>query len=219
MATTQFVSKSRLIKSISEVAWNGESGIITILTDTRRSVLLRFSKGRLTQTHCRSRDLTDAISVLNECDGVRFTFVPAQTENRPEIMPVESFLQLLAPGAEPDGFGNAHSDPGPSAPAAHINPVRASEQPEDGNLLPQLAELIDADRHGGEKLDAGQREIREILVNIALRHVGPMGRLLVEDAMEGFESIEDTIERIAAMIPDDVEARKFRDDAETQFTL
>ena len=219
MATSQFVSKSRLLQAIAKVSWNNDSGIITVLTDTRRSVLLRFSDGRLTQTHCRSRDLTDAVSVLNECGGVRFTFVPAQPENRPEVMPVESFLQLLAPGADSDSEDDDAGGAPRSRRSGNTAPARSSQSPKEGELLPQLEELLDSERRGDRSADSGRREIRETLVEIAFRHAGPMGRILVEDAMEPFNSIEDTIERIAAMIPDETESKKFRDDAESQFTL
>ena len=99
MAQPQFVAKAQLFEQITAIVQNRESGFLTILTDTNRSVLLRFSLGKLTRLHCRSKEAGDAIQVLVECRQVKYTYVAAPRDDRPELMPTSSFLQLIDLGA------------------------------------------------------------------------------------------------------------------------
>ena len=125
MADGNFVPKSELIAQIRLIVTGRETGYLTILTDTRRSVLLRFSSGKLTHSLCRTKDVGDAIQVLNECNLVRFTYAAGAVEDRPELMPADSFLQLLDPG-------------GASAPAAPMTAPRAAPAPAATSATGQL---------------------------------------------------------------------------------
>lgn len=210
MTTAQFVPKADLVNAIRVVARDADTGILTILTDSRRSVLLRFSEGRLVRVHCRSRDVGDAIAVLVECDQVKYTFVPAQLENRAEVMPVDSFLRALAPGAA--------EEVEPAVTAARVaRPISPFD--DESDLLPQFADLLeseDADRVGVDG-NAPPPELRDALTRLALNYVGPMAAILVDDAMEPFVSVSDSIQRIASMIPDDTQSRAFLQDANERF--
>jgi hypothetical protein len=98
MASSQFVPKVKLFQQLGEIVRNQETGFLTILTDSNRSVLLRFSHGRLTRLHCRSKEAGEAIQVLAESSMVKFTYATAPEDDEPELMPAESFLQLIDPG-------------------------------------------------------------------------------------------------------------------------
>jgi len=119
MAQPQFVAKAQLAEQVTAIVQNQESGFLTILTDTNRSVLLRFSLGKLTRLHCRSKEAGDAIQVLVECRQVKYTYVTAPRDDQPELMPASSFLQLInlgtvaGPVAEVRVSGNsvANDDP------------------------------------------------------------------------------------------------------------
>jgi hypothetical protein len=100
MAQSQFVPKSQLFDQLGEIIRQGETGFLTILTDTNRSVLLRFSQGRLTRLHCRSKEPGEAIHVLAECLMLKYSYASAPVDNEPELMPAKSFLQLINPGGD-----------------------------------------------------------------------------------------------------------------------
>jgi hypothetical protein len=97
MAQPQFVDKSKLYAQLVDIVENQETGFLTILTDTNRSVLLRFSNGKLTRLHCRSKEAGEAIQVLTESAMVKYTYVTAPEDDEPELMPTSSFLQLIDP--------------------------------------------------------------------------------------------------------------------------
>ena len=97
MAQPQFVDKAQLFAQLVDIVDNQETGFLTILTDTNRSVLLRFSQGKLTRLHCRSKEAGDAIQVLAESAMVKYTYVAAPEDDEPELMPTSSFLQLIDP--------------------------------------------------------------------------------------------------------------------------
>ncbi len=97
---SQFVSKAQLLEQLREIVDTEETGFLTILTDTNRSVLLRFSEGKLTRLHCRSKEAGEAIQVLAESGMVKFTYASAPEDTEPELMPADSFLQLIDPGGD-----------------------------------------------------------------------------------------------------------------------
>ena len=100
MAQSQFVPKAKLFAQLAEIIKNEETGFLTILTDSNRSVLLRFSKGKLTRLHCRSKEAGEAIQVLAESVLVKYTYASAPEDTEPELMPADSFMQLIDPGGE-----------------------------------------------------------------------------------------------------------------------
>jgi len=210
MVAGQFVPKQQLFGQIRTIVSTRDTGFLTILTDTKRSVLLRFSAGRLTHSHCRSKDVAEAIQVLTECDSVKFTYASAQVENRPEIMAAETFLQLIDPGGDGGMGGSPAVAPMPPPVAAQP----ATEFYED--LLPQVAESMRSNEvnQGGGALSA---ELKHSLVQLALEYVGPMASMIVDDAFESAQTASQAIDQITSMIPDAVQSAAFREAARSRF--
>ncbi len=109
MVQSQFVPKVKLIEQLGEIISNHETGFLTILTDSNRSVLLRFSQGKLTRLHCRSKEAGEAIQVLAESSLVKYTYASAPEDSEPELMPTDSFLQLIDPGGGTASFAKKSS--------------------------------------------------------------------------------------------------------------
>ena len=66
MGASQVVTVPELIDKLKHIILAKESCIITMLTDTRRSVLMRFSDGVLTSARCRSWEIAFTIEALLE---------------------------------------------------------------------------------------------------------------------------------------------------------
>jgi hypothetical protein len=196
MVAGQFVPKELLFRQIRQIVGQRETGFLTILTDTKRSVLLRFSAGKLTHSHCRTKDVADAISVLTECALVKFTYAAAQVENRPEIMPTDTFLQLIDPGGDAGINPQATSYDAPSTSPAvdtqYTPPVAPTPRPEESAIRQPLAEL-------------------------ALDYIGPIADMIVDEALETTENLTSAIDYIAGMLPDEDQANAFREDARSRF--
>ena len=99
----QFVPKAKLIDQLQQITGNQETGLLTILTENNRSIFLRFSSGRLTRLHCRSGEAGEAIQMLAESSMVKFTYANAPEDDHAELMPADSFLQLIDPGSDANG--------------------------------------------------------------------------------------------------------------------
>ena len=124
MAQSQFVPKVKLFEQLSEIISQRETGFLTILTDSNRSVLLRFSQGKLTRLHCRSKEAGEAIQVLAESSMVKYTYASAPEDDEPELMPADSFLQLIDPGG--NAGSSSYTSPGFSgATSSRVDPVKA----------------------------------------------------------------------------------------------
>lgn len=97
MAGRAKVPKQVLIEQIRRTVIDGKSGVFTILTDKKRSIMLRFSEGKLIHSHCRSRKVEDAISALNECDELTFNHSASQPKDQPELIAAEALLSAIVP--------------------------------------------------------------------------------------------------------------------------
>jgi len=98
MAKTQFISKKRLISVIRRIGDSKGTGLVSILTDNQRAVLLKFSRGMLIHCYSRSRDIAVVLQVLNETDFVKFSFTSVPVENLPELMSIDTFTEILESG-------------------------------------------------------------------------------------------------------------------------
>ena len=98
MAADDFKTKSELIEQLLKVVDKQATGYFTVLTENRRSVLLRFSHGQLTRLHSRSNEPGEAIQILADADLVKFSFATAPEDDHGEFMPAQSFIDLIAPG-------------------------------------------------------------------------------------------------------------------------
>lgn len=185
----EFVPKSQLIRLIDRIINEQATGLLSVLTDTRRSVLLRFSEGKLIHSYCRTKDVGDAIHVLNDCGGVKFTFAPSSVEHKPELMPGGSFVSLLDPGAGADA---ARRRPIP------IDAPRGVRPGPDGDSDAQL---------------------KDALVAVAADYVGMIAETVVEEAMQDTADVGQAIEYIADLIPDASQAAAFRASARERIPL
>lgn len=186
MAAGEFVPKQQLIERIKRIAKQREDGFLTILTNTQRSVLLRFSGGRLIQSRCRSKDIMDAIQVLLESTTLKFNYAAAPAEDLPEIIPIGTFLQAIGQSI------NAWSET-PVAPDASpkLAPKPIPAQTPDG---------IDPD-------------LLRILSNIAREYIGMVADIVVQDILSQQLTISETIDQIANSIPDAKMSKSFRTQA------
>lgn len=184
MAETQWGSKRQLIALIRRVVSEQQTGLVSILTDTKHAVLLKFFEGRLIHLHSRTREIEDVVQVLNECEWVKFKFASVTVENRPEFMPIETFLQLI----ETEDSEDVTIDSTPTIPNAgsHTNVARRSRETE---------------------------ALIELLAKIASEYVGPVAEMVVEEAFENDDDPIRAIEYIAEMIPDSRHAADFRAEA------
>ncbi|MCP4431139.1 MAG: hypothetical protein GY806_09195 [Gammaproteobacteria bacterium] len=98
MAGSQFVEKSQFIAFIKDVIQNRKTGLVSILTESKRSVLLKFSRGVLIHSYSRSRDIGDVIQVINESERIKFDIATIPAEEGTEVLPGKILLQLLQSG-------------------------------------------------------------------------------------------------------------------------
>jgi hypothetical protein len=141
MAQSQFVPKVKLFEQLREIVRQRETGFLTILTDSNRSVLLRFSQGKLTRLHCRSKEAGEAIQVLAESLLVKYTYASAPEDDEPELMPAESFLQLIDPGG---GGGSARRGNAAFSSASTLigDPIKAQMLEIATDYMGVVAEMI-----------------------------------------------------------------------------
>ena len=89
--------KSRLIKFIEDIIGNRKTGLVSISTESGRSVLLKFSLGVLIHSYSRNVDIREVIKFINESDRVKFDIAPIPVEEGIEILSSNLLLKLLQP--------------------------------------------------------------------------------------------------------------------------
>jgi len=141
MAQSKFVPKTQLFAQLADIISQRETGFLTILTDTNRSVLLRFSAGKLTRLHCRSKEAGEAIQVLAESTMVKFTYASAPEDTEPELMPADSFLQLIDPGGDA-GAGSTSAPVVSSGNLSAGDPIKAQMLEIATDFVGVVAEMI-----------------------------------------------------------------------------
>ncbi len=82
-------------KLVRRLADNKLSGAVTIRTESRRTVVLRFSEGRLVRVNARGNSVTVALEVLLESHKYNFTYSPINVDSEPELIPVSEFIERL----------------------------------------------------------------------------------------------------------------------------
>lgn len=101
MTASQFQAKSELLERIQRVFKREETGMLTVLTDNNRSVMMRFTAGELTSARCRSWDVANTIEALLEAKTVKYTFTAGLSEDKPPIMGAQDFMDAISMGVEP----------------------------------------------------------------------------------------------------------------------
>lgn len=196
MATDRLVPKDALIRQIRQIALRRDTGLLSIVTDTGRAVLVRFSQGSIVAAHSRTKDIGEAISVLLKAQDLRFSYAPSTSDARrggsPALMPVGTFIELIAPLS--GGMAISASAYAPAQPAAHSSAVGISDPP------PLVANGI-------------SNEARERLERLSVEIVGPIARFLVEEALETATSLGDAVKQIARSIPDQGVSSRFMEEA------
>lgn len=101
MTASQFQEKAELLKRIQRVFSREESGMLTVLTDTNRSVMMRFSSGELTSARCRSWDVKNTIDAILEAKTFKYTFTGGLVEDKAPLMSAQDFMDAISVGEEP----------------------------------------------------------------------------------------------------------------------
>ena len=90
-----FLEKTELVKAIKQIADEERTGLLAVVTDGKRSLLLRFCDGILIQANARKSDVGDVLFLLNDCQKVKFSFADLEMEPQPSVMPVQQFIDLI----------------------------------------------------------------------------------------------------------------------------
>ena len=98
MATDNFVPKSELFAQLRSIFTNKESGMLTLLTESKKSVLMRFSNGELTSARCRHWEVEHTITALLEADNVKYSYMASASEDKDPLMAAEDFMMMIDPG-------------------------------------------------------------------------------------------------------------------------
>lgn len=138
MAQSHFVPKAQLFKQLNEIISTRDTGLLTILTESNRSIFLRFSQGKLTRLYCRSGEAGEAIQMLAEGSMVKFTYANAPEDEQPEFMPTDSFMQLIDPGG--DGGASRAVMSGTDRPVS--DPIRVQMLEIATDYIGVVAEMI-----------------------------------------------------------------------------
>lgn len=182
MASGQLVPKKVLIEQIRRTVIDGESGVFTVLTGKKRSIMLRFSEGKLIYSHCRSRNVEDAIAALNECDELKFSHSASQPKEQPELMTAEAFMLAISPDEVVD------------------------KPPVGRKLLEPVNTETETDIPDQAANPALEGQVRDI----ARDYIGMVSNMLVADVFAKRLPVDKTIAEIAASIPIADHAKAFR---------
>lgn len=98
MITNEFVPKSELLAQLRSIFNNKESGMLTLLTQSKQSVLMRFSEGQLTSARCKNWDIENTISALLETESLKYSYMPSAGEDKPPLISPDDFMMMIDPG-------------------------------------------------------------------------------------------------------------------------
>lgn len=101
MSASQFVPKSVLFEALRTIILDKNSAMLTLITETKKSVMMRFSEGRLTSARCRSWDIENTIEALAETDTVKYSLVNSSAQDKPTLMEADAFWGMVNPMGGP----------------------------------------------------------------------------------------------------------------------
>lgn len=188
MVDGKFVHKQLLIDQIQQVILKQDSAFFTILTDMKRSVLLRFSIGQLIHSYCRSRDVTQAIEAINECQQLKFTRSSGQPKEAEEVMQAGAFLESI---------GSELIDALPVVGLADAYSFVSTAEPDSAVMTAALQEKF---------------------VDIARDYIGLVADMLVVDICSQPHPPGVIIEQIAQAMPAKTQSDAFRERALASMT-
>ena len=149
MSAGEYVPKSVLFEELRTIFLEKNSAMLTLLTETKKSVLMRFSEGRLTSTRCRSWDIENTIDALAETETVKYSLSYSSVQDKPTIMEAEAFWGMVNPLGGPLELMVKHVvEPElPVEPQVNI----------DGNIIqPQTEEVEEEDEFAVDKAQAAK---------------------------------------------------------------
>jgi hypothetical protein len=179
MAEIHFEEKGSFIAFIEDIIGKRKTGLVSIATETGRSILLKFSLGVLIHSYSRNIDIRDFLKVVNESGHIKFDIAPIPVEEGTEILSGTQLLHLL--------------------------------QPEYS-----LEKQANTSQAGGRSVSLKLQSTRELLENIAAEYVGVAAEILVEESMDVSGSLDETIDKIASVIPNPEQSAAFRSSARQQ---
>ncbi len=178
---TMLGSKNQLVDLIKQIVETEDTGLISILTNTNHAVLMKFFEGKLIHIHSRTRDISDVIQVLNESEWVKFKFANITMENLSELMPVNTFLDLIDSGIDQS----------------------ITTQPNYATTTPESVT-------NKTKIDGVSDQLNKALVEVTSEYLGPVAELMVDEAFELSNDPIQVIEYLAGMITESQRAAEFR---------
>jgi len=101
MSANQFVPKSVLFEELRTIVLERNSAMLTLITETKKSVMMRFSEGRLTSARCRSWEIENTIEALAETDTVKFSLMKSSAQDKPTLMEADAFWGMVNPMGGP----------------------------------------------------------------------------------------------------------------------
>lgn len=150
MSASQFVPKSVLFEELRTIVLEKNSAMLTLITETKKSVLMRFSEGRLTSARCRSWEVENTIEALAETETVKYSLMSSSAQDKPTLMEADAFWGMINP------LG------GPLETMVQLMPEVEPETVEpqmniDGNIVqPKLEELEEEDPFKVDKAQAAK---------------------------------------------------------------
>lgn len=193
MASGNLVSKQLLVDEIRQAIVAKESATFSLLTDMKRSVLLRFSVGKLVHIHCRGRHVDHAIMAINECQKLKFVRTNAQEKDGQELIQGEAFLAAIDSEVNPEtDSGTTTTEPAPKLGIADAHSFVITNDLNSALMTPEL-----------------QAQLTEI----ARDYIGLVADMLVPDICNDKHSLETTIEQIAEKMPAKEQSDAFRERA------
>lgn len=94
---TDFVPKQQLVDRIRQIKEKRESGVLSITTESGRSVILRFLEGRVTHSNAKGKGLQESMQVLAQSPTLQFSFAAT----------ADGFADLFEVGSASGGGGSA----------------------------------------------------------------------------------------------------------------
>lgn len=150
MSASDFVPKSVLFEELKAIMEEKNSAMLTLLTETKKSVLMRFSEGRLTSARCRSWEIENTIEALAETETVKYSLMNSVAQDKPTLMEADTFWGMINPlGGPLETMVQLMPDADePDAAEAQVNI--------DGNLIQPSEEPEEEDPYAVDKAQAAK---------------------------------------------------------------
>lgn len=151
MSASDFVPKSVLFEELKAIMEEKNSAMLTLLTETKKSVLMRFSEGRLTSARCRSWEIENTIEALAETETVKYSLANSVAQDKPTLMEADTFWGMINP------LGGPLETMVKLVPEAEEPEVAEAQVNIDGNLMqPNEEEPEEEDPYAVDKAQAAK---------------------------------------------------------------